>query len=185
VKITHENTDHTIEGTLGTIHGQRIVIEIEPEDDPQGNLSGLVWRGRLEAWLRRYGKPQQDPADADEAWDTLVRFAFAANMTEGRYDELLWTCRDTVGMSWGRMTLACDGLPKTTIRRRVAKIREQYANEHHMWRDRGGLHKGTAAEAAAHLAAAVGRDGAEATGPAPAGGNTINVFGIVNNYPEG
>jgi hypothetical protein len=180
VRITHENTDQTAEGTLGTIYGQRIVIEIEPGDDPHGDLAGLVWRGRLEAWLRLYGNGSATPADADEAYEWLSRFGFAANMTAGRYDELLWACRDTLGMSWRAIALGCELAP-TTIRRRVAKLRDQYARDHGMWRDAHGLQKGTVAAATRRADASATRDRGDASDTVS--GATI-VFGIVNNYPE-
>ena len=163
---------------------RRIVIEIEPEDDRHGDLAGLVIKGRLEAWLRLYGDGYATPADKDQAYEWLVRFGFAANMTSGRYDELLWACRDTLGMSWRAIALGCELAP-TTIRRRVAKIRDQYAREHGMWRDASGLQQGTVAEAIRRASTSANQDRGEVEGTANVvEGKTINVIGIINNYPE-
>jgi len=166
-----------------TMHLRRIVIEIDPGDDPRGILSGLVAKDRLEAFLRLCGNPEA-PRNQDDGYALLRDFGFVANMVDSRYGELMWACRDTLGMSWREIAAPCEVAP-TSVRRRVAAVRKDYRDEHNVWRDADGLHQGTADEARQHVAEATHQENAEVEGTAHvARGKRINVVGIVNNYPE-
>lgn len=117
----------------------RITIDIEPGDDPHNNINGLVFgRERLLAWLTAYGSLDNFEKTEDR-WGWLVHLSFVGNMTETRYQEALWIAKDTWGMSWRQLESATE-MPQATIRRRVRKVREDYANSGY-WRDREGLHR--------------------------------------------
>ena len=130
---------------------QTITITLEPGDDEIGLLNGLVLRGRLESWLRAYGRPSDlgAPAGEDDRHLLVVRFGAVANMTESRWNDLLWAARDTWGWSWRRLAAAAE-LPVTTTRRRVVEARQGGA-EAGWWRDRDGAHHGPIADALARL----------------------------------
>jgi len=125
---------------------QTITITIEPGDDPNAHLNGLVFPGhRLASFLQVYAGTGLEPKDADDAWDSLVHFGYVANMTNSRINDLMWACRDTVGLSWRKISSATER-PTSTIRRTIKEWRESLASRGY-WRDASGIHRGEVAEA--------------------------------------
>ena len=138
-----------------------ITITLDPEDDPDGHINGLVSRERLEAFLRAYARPGDygAPGDAEDARLLLQRFAFVAAMCARRLEGMQLAARDQWGMGWGTIANARES-SRSTVKYQITTAREHYA-EQGAWYDEDGLHLGTAAGAMAALEAAARQDDGE------------------------
>lgn len=137
---------------------RQIVIDLNPADDPDGHLAGLLVRGRLEAFLRAYPQPgtHGSPASAGDAYDLLSRFAFVAEMCQARLEGMQLAARDQWGMSWRTIAAAVEG-KTTTVKRQILKQRGETAALGY-WYDVDGLHTGTVYQAADAFDGAVRQD---------------------------
>lgn len=128
-----------------------ITITIDPEDDPDGHINGLVSRERLEAFLRAYARPGDygAPEDAEDARLLLQRFAFVAAMCARRLEGMQLAARDQWGMGWGTIANARES-SRSTVKYQITATREQYADQG-AWYDAAGLHLGTPGDAVAAL----------------------------------
>ncbi|GLY82051.1 hypothetical protein Airi01_103180 [Actinoallomurus iriomotensis] len=138
---------------------QTITIEIEPGDDPIGIINGLVLKNRLDAVLRLLGNSFGSDLEDGELWDLMVSSGYFANLTESKVNDLMWAARDTHGMSWRKIARAFE-MHQSTIRRRVAKLRREYA-EQGIYRTASGVHRASKAKALEVLADAESMDAAE------------------------
>jgi hypothetical protein len=117
----------------------RIVINVDPADDEIGDLTGLIQRGRLEAFLRLYGGTHAIPADDEDLYHLLAAIGFVGNMIRVKTDHLLLFARDMRGLSWRTLSAQTE-IPATTLRERVVAVRRGYAKAG-MWYDSLGFHK--------------------------------------------
>lgn len=119
---------------------QTITIEIEPGDDPQGHIAGLIFHSRLESFLRGFGNPEQFASPtmtADDFRALLTTYGHVAAGVESVNDLLLAIGRDQHGLSW-RVLEAETGIPQATIRRRVSAQRARMA-ERGRWINATGI----------------------------------------------
>lgn len=127
---------------------ETITISLDPGDDPDGHIMGLLVRGRLEAFLTAYprpGDPYTGCADDADARDLLLRFAFVAQMCASRLDGMQLEARDRWGMGWGTIASAVDG-SRQTVKDQILRTRRSYIDAGY-WYDAAGLHRGTPEEA--------------------------------------
>jgi hypothetical protein len=138
-----------------------ITIEVGPGDDPDGHISGLISRGRLEAFLRAYARPHDlgAPEDKGEAYALLSGFAYVANMCTDRREAMQLAARDQWGMGWGTIAAAAER-SRSTVKGQVQSARTRYAEVGDWW-DAGGLHHGTPEQAAGAGLRARRQDGQE------------------------
>jgi hypothetical protein len=118
----------------------QIIIDLAPEDDPDGLLAELGLSGQLEAFLRAYPRPGDlgKPADPDEALDLLAKFARVHDGSAGRLEEMMLAARDQWRHGWGAIATAA-GLPRSTVKGRIVTARERRA-QIGQWYDARGFH---------------------------------------------
>lgn len=130
-----------------TRRAQTITITLDPSDDPDGHIMGLLVRERLDAFLRCYPRPGDlgSPGDPDDAQILLQRFAFVTGMCSSRLDAMLVAARYQHHLGWGTIATAAE-LPRSTVRDHILATRDRYADDG-IWYDPAGLRRGTPEEA--------------------------------------
>lgn len=106
---------------------RQITITVNGDDDPHGDLTGLVVRGRLSALLAVYADPDTAIAGAEGAqgaYEALTRAGTASGILAARVEHAQLLARDCWGMSWRTIAAAMDAPTRaTSIRRAVRRLR--------------------------------------------------------------
>lgn len=149
------------QGQGDTARPARIVIDLAPEDDPDGHLTGLLLRGRLAAFLRAYARPGDlgAPESASDAYDLLSAFGYVTNMCNSRLEAMQLAARDQWCMGWGTIAAAVE-LARSTVKGRIQATRERFA-ERGVWYDLTGVHRADPVTALEATSAAWDQDGRE------------------------
>lgn len=139
-------------------HVSRIVIDLEPGDDPDQHIAGLLIRGRLEAFLRTYPKPVDlgSPANAADALELLSGLSFVTGMCQARLEAMQLAARDQWQLGWGSIASAVES-SRTTVKRQILKARGELAAKGG-WYDPAGFHLGSVHESASAFDGALQRD---------------------------
>jgi hypothetical protein len=116
----------------------KIEITLEPDDDPDGYIVGLLMQERLGDFLSCFANTRRFPAaDKLEAREVLMHFAYVASHCAGRLEMLQLAARYQFGLGWGTIANAVEG-SRSTVRDQILAARERAADRGWWWDD-GGL----------------------------------------------
>jgi hypothetical protein len=151
----------------GTQRPARIVIDLGPQDDPDGHIADLLVGGDLAAFLRLYARAGDfgGAASADEAYRLLAGFGHITALCNMHLDDLQLAARDQWRMGWGQIAEAVHSA-RSTVRDRIQAARKRCAEVGH-WYDVGGFHRGSPEAARSAALAAWDRDAQEPSSNQP------------------
>lgn len=115
-----------------------ITIEIEPGDDPDGFINGLILRERLDAVLSLVGRGSDAAETRGDVAHLLVRGRSVSERLDASIEGVMWVARDTLEMTWKEIADAAER-PKGSVRSIVERVRRARADQGY-WRDAEGLH---------------------------------------------
>lgn len=142
----------------GSRRTSSISITLEPEDDPDGYIVGLLMNDRLAAFLACFAHTSKFPAeDALDAREVLMRFAYVHYHCRGRMEMLQLAARDQFGLGWGTIANAVEG-SRSTVKGQILAARDRSAESGYFWDPAGLHHTDPATARTAALMADIGRE---------------------------